>query len=96
MSEIKTLKPYVVVRKSICVACRVALSLDHHSDNLGLKSSKIIVNWDFEQSIILSKSSKLDKKNSNSEVLWLGNLYTTAAYSFVLQLYKLGIQLLKM
>ena len=59
------------------------MSSDHHSSDLALKSPKMIVNWDFEQIILLSKSSKPDKKDSNSEVLWLGDLYTTATYPFL-------------
>ena len=59
------------------------MSSDHHSGDLALKSPKMIVNWDFEQIILLSKSSKPDKKDSNSEVLWLGDLYTTATYLFL-------------
>ena len=43
----------------------------------------MMVNWDFEQSELLSRSSKPDKKDSNSEVLWLGDLYTTATYPFL-------------
>ena len=56
------------------------MSLDHHSGDLALRLPKMIANLDFEQSILLSKSSKTDKKDSNSEVLWLGDLYTTVTY----------------
>ena len=59
------------------------MSSDHHSGDLALKSSKMIVTWDFEQSMLLRKFSKPDKKDSNSEVLWLGDLYTTATYPFL-------------
>ena len=55
-----------------------AMSLDHHSGDLTLRSSQMMVNWDFEKSILQSRSSKPEEKDSNSEVLWLGNLYTTA------------------
>ena len=44
---------------------------------------KTVVNLNFEQSALLSKSSKPDKKDSNSEVLRLGDLYTTATYPFL-------------
>ena len=40
------------------------------------------MNWGFEQNMLLSKSSKPDKKDSNSEMFWLGGLYTTAIYPF--------------
>ena len=82
-SEINCLKSCVVVRESICVSCKVAISSDYHSGDLTLKSPKMIINRDFEQSMLLNKSSKPDKKNSNSEVLWLGHLYTTATYPFL-------------
>ena len=58
------------------------MSLDHHTGDLALTSTKMMVNWDFELSILLSKSSKPDKKDSNSEKLWLGDLYTTANIFF--------------
>ena len=60
--------------------CKIAISSDYDSGDLTLKSPKMIVNRDFEQSMLLNKSSKPDKKNSNSEVLWLGHPYTTATY----------------
>ena len=63
--------------------CKVAMSSDHHSGDLALTSPKMIVNWDFEQSMLLSKSSKPEKKDSNSEVLWLGDLCTTPTYPFL-------------
>ena len=49
--------------------CKVVMSSDHHAGNLTLRSPKTAVNWDFEQSALLSKSSKPGKKDSNSEVL---------------------------
>ena len=58
-------------------------SVHHHAGDLALRSPKTAVNWDFEQSALLSKSFKLDNKDSNSEVLWLGDLYTTATYPFL-------------
>ena len=62
--------------------CNVAMSSDHHSGDLALRSPKMIVNWEFERSILLSKSSKPDKKDLDSEMLWLGDLYTAATYHF--------------
>ena len=81
-SEIICLNPCVVVKESICVSCKVVMSSDHHAGNLALRSPKTTVNWDFEQSNLLTNSSKPDKKDSISKVLWLGDLYTTATYPF--------------
>ena len=68
---------------------KLAMSLDYHSVDLALKSPKIMVNWDFKQSMLLRKFSKPDKKDSNSEVLWLGDLCKTATYPFLLLLCNL-------
>ena len=64
MSRIRNylLKFCVVVRESICVPSNVVMSSDHHAGDLALRSPKVIVNWDFEQSVLLSKSSKPEKK----------------------------------
>ena len=59
------------------------MSLDHHAGDLELRQPKTTMNWDFEQSTLPNKSSKPDKKDSNSEVLWLGDLYATARYTFL-------------
>ena len=78
------LKACVVVKESICAQCKVVMPLDHHSGDLALRSPKMIVNWDFKQSMLLSKSSKQpDKKDSNSELLWPGDQYTAATYPFL-------------
>ena len=63
--------------------CKVAMSSDHHAGDLVLRSPKTAVNWGLEQSALLSKSSKPDRNDSNSEMLLLGDLYTTATYSFL-------------
>ena len=65
------------------------MSSDHDASDLALRSPKMMVNWGFEQSILLSKSSKPDKKYSNLEVLWLGDLYTTTTYPFLLRILTL-------
>ena len=62
-SEITCLKPRVVVKESICVPYKVVMSSDHHAGDLALRSPRTTVNWDFEQSTLLSKSSKPDKKD---------------------------------
>ena len=82
-SKIICLKPCIVVRESICMPCKVVMSSEHYAGDLALRSPKTAVNWDFEQSALLSNSSKPDKKDSNSEVCWLGDLYTTATYPFL-------------
>ena len=61
-SKITCLKPCVVVKESICVSCKVVMSSDHHAGDVVLRSPRTTVNWDFEQSTLLSKSSKPDKK----------------------------------
>ena len=82
-SAMSCLKPCVVVRESISVWWKVIMSSDHHFGDLALRSPKTTRNWDFEQSSLLSKSSKPEKNDSNSEVLWLGDLYRTATYPFL-------------
>ena len=59
------------------------MSFDHHDDDLALKSPKITVNCDFEKSTLLRISSKPERKDSNSILLWLGDLYITATYPFL-------------
>ena len=61
----------------------LVMSFDHHVDDLALKSPKITVNWDFEKSTLLSMSSKPERKDSNSILIWLGDLYITATYPFL-------------
>ena len=46
-------------------------------------SPKMIANQDFEQSALLSKSSKLDQKDSNSEVIWLRFVHNSSLYSCI-------------
>ena len=86
MSSIRNycLKPYVVVKESIRVPLMSVMSFDYHVHDLALKSPKITVNWDFEKrTLLLSMSSKPERKDSNSVLLWLGDLYVTAAYPFL-------------
>ena len=61
----------------------LVLSFDHHVDNLALKSLKRKLNYDFEKSMLLSVSSKPERKDSNSILLWLGDLYITGKYQFL-------------
>ena len=67
-SEVIYLKPCVVVRESIYVPFIVVMSCGHHAGGLELRSPKTTVNWDFEQSALLSMEEP-NKKDSNSEVL---------------------------
>ena len=50
-SEVNCLTLCIVVRESICVSCKVAMSLDHHSGDLALRLPKMIVNWRYRSSI---------------------------------------------
>ena len=59
------------------------MSVDHRVDYLAVKSPKITVNCDFEKSALLNISSKPERKDSNSILLCLGNLYITATYPFL-------------
>ena len=63
------LEPCIVARESFCLLFKVAMFLDHHAGDLVLKSPNMTVNWDFEQNTLLSKSSNLKRKDSNSGVL---------------------------
>ena len=65
------------------------MSFDHHVDNLALKSPKITVNCDFEKSMLLSISSKF---NSDSILLYLGELYITVRYPFLLCIFTSQIR----
>ena len=58
----------------------LVMSFDHHFDDLQLKSPKITVNYDFEKSTLLSISLNPETKDSNSILLWLGDLYITTTY----------------
>ena len=51
----------------------LVMSFDYHVDDLALKSPKITVNWDFEESTLLSMSSKPERKGSNSKLLLFAN-----------------------
>ena len=55
------------------------MSFYHHVDDLALKSPKITVIWDFEKSMLLSISSKPEKKDSD------------IIFCFILLSQKLGI-----
>ena len=55
----------------------VVLSLVHQTDDLALKSPKIMVNKELHRVVSLKTFSKFDKKFSNSKQTWLGDLYTT-------------------
>ena len=57
---------------------------DHHVNDLALKSPKITVNWNFDKSKLLSISSKPERKDPNLILIWLGDLYITATYPFLI------------
>ena len=52
----------------------VVLSSFHQVEDLALKSSKIIVNKELDEAVLLKSSSKSDRKLSNSILSWLGDL----------------------
>ena len=56
------------------------MSSDHYALYSALSSPKMIVVWNFEQIILLKKSCKPNTNDSNSEVLWLGDIYIAATY----------------
>ena len=57
--------------------------LFNHDIDLAWKLPKITVNCDFEKSMLLSISSKPERKDSDSILLLLGDLYITATYHFL-------------
>ena len=59
------------------------MSFDHGIDDLGLNSPRKTVNCDCEQSTLLSISSKPERKDSNSILLRVGDLYITAIHLFL-------------
>ena len=50
------------------------LSSFHHVEDLALKSSKIIVNKELDEAVLLKSSSKAGRKVSNSILSLLGDL----------------------
>ena len=60
------------VSASKCVPSVVVLSSFHQVEDLALKSSKIIVNKELDEAVLLKSSSKSDRKLSNSMLSWLG------------------------
>ena len=75
--DISGWKPWTVVRDSSCVPSIVVLFLVQQTEDLTLKSSKIMVNKELQELVSLKTFSKFDKKFSNWELSWLGDLYTT-------------------
>ena len=55
----------------------VVLSLVHQTDDLALKSPKIMVNKELYKVVSLKTFSKFEKKYLNSKLSFLGDLYTT-------------------
>ena len=60
------------VSASKCVPSVVVLSSFHQVEDLALTSSKIIVNKESDEAVLLKSSSKSDRKLSNSMLSWLG------------------------
>ena len=66
--------------ESICVSLNVTMFFKYHAGCLTVRSSKMTVNCKFEQSDLLSKSSKPDRSNPDSLVFWIGDLNSTARH----------------
>ena len=70
--DISWWNPCTVVRNSI-----VVLSLVHQTEDLALGLPKIMVNKELQEEVSLKTFSKLDRKVSNSNLTWLGDIHTT-------------------
>ena len=51
--------------------------LVHLTEDLALKSPKIMVNKELDKVVSLKTFSKFDKRFSNSKLFWFGDLYAT-------------------
>ena len=71
------MKPIHTCKDSSCVPSVLVLSLVYQTEDLALKSRKIMVNKELQKVLSFKTFSKFDKKCSNSKVFWLGVLYTT-------------------
>ena len=79
-SDASWLKLCKDVRASKRVHSAVVLFSFHQDEDLALKSSRIIVNKDLDEAVLLKRSSKLDQKFWNSILSWLGDLQATIIY----------------
>ena len=52
----------------------VFLSFFHQEEDLALKSPRILVKGELDDTVVLRMFSKFDKKSSYSVALWLGDL----------------------
>ena len=75
--DISSSKLWTVVRDSNYVPSIVVLSLVHQTEDLTLKSPKIMVNKELLKVVSLKISEKFDKKFSNSKLSWLQAIYNT-------------------
>ena len=66
--DISWWNPYTLVRDSSCVPSIVVLSLVHQTEDLALKSPKIMVNKELQKVVSLKTFSNFDKKFSNSKI----------------------------
>ena len=74
--DISWWKPWTVIKDSSCIPSVAVLSLVHQTEDLTLKSPKIMVNKQLQEAVSLKGFSKFDKKFSNLKLSWLGDLYT--------------------
>ena len=75
--DINWCRSWYEVRASILVPLLVYITFCHQDFHLALKSSRIIEKSGLKELMILSILSKPEGKLSNSELLWLGDLYKT-------------------
>ena len=73
-SDIRWKKLCKDVRASEWAPSAVVLSLFHQDDDQALKSPRIIVSREFDETVLFKSSSKSDRKFSNSALAWLGDL----------------------
>ena len=73
-SDISWWKLYKEVRVSTCAPSAVVLSFFQQDDDLVLKSPRILENKELDEADLLESSSESDRKFSNLELSWLGDL----------------------
>ena len=80
--NINCCKPYEEVTTWILVPLFVFISLFHHTFDLALKLPRIIEKSGLKALISCSIFSKFERKYLKTELVWLGDLYSTAMYPF--------------
>ena len=75
--DIDWCRPWYEIRASILVLSPVFISFCHQDFHLALKSPRIIEKSGLKEQMTVSIFSKTERKLSNSELLWPGDLYKT-------------------